>query len=583
MCRFALMLLTIGATLPVVAPVYAVNPLPPITKPGLSVELVDFVQFPAATGSAPRDGINFLLEAPDDSGRLFVMDSRGGIRIIDNGVASNDIMLNLSLVPNKPGQNDVDIVVGNYGQQGLGGLTFHPDFATPGTDGFGKVYTAHSDNQAGKPTPDFPSPGSTTHHSVIIEWQVDPQTPNFIDVNSRRELLRIGQPFRDHNMQQIGFNPLAQPGDADYGMMYISMGDGGNNFPANPTDPYQNGQNPATPHGSILRIDPLGSNSANGNYGIPADNPFVGDVDLQHTLGTDESLTPGDETIDEIWAYGLRNPHRFSWDTGINGTGNMFISDIGQASIEEINLGIPGGNYGWRDREGTYATIPNNENNLNPLPANDDQYGYTYPVAMYDHDEGSAVVGGFVYRGEAHTQLQGMYIFGDLVNGRMFYTDAQDMLLGNQADVFELTLFHNGSEQTLLQILGNAPRADLRFGTDNDGEIYVIAKRTGEIFRLLPETLIDGDLNADGFVGVDDLGIVLQNWNLQVPARDPRYGDSTGDGFVGVDDLNIILLNWNNGTPPSESANIPEPGTLCLLGMASASLLRRVKRQAGRL
>ncbi len=559
---------------------HAANPLPPVTKSGLAVDIVDYVQFPAATGLGNREGVNHLVESPDSSGRLFVLDSRGGIRIIENDLASPNIFLNLSLVPNVAGKPDIDLVVGAFGQQGQGGFAFHPDYATPGADGFGKLYTAHSDNKAGKPVPDFPSPGATAHHSVIIEWNVDPLNPNAVDTASRRELLRIGQPFADHNMQQIGFNPLANPGDADYGMMYVSMGDGGNNQPPVPTDPFQGGQNPGTPLGSILRIDPLGNNSVNGKYGIPSDNPFVNDVDLQHTLGIDESTTPQDESLGEVWAYGLRNPHRFGWDTGLNGTGNMFISDIGQASIEEINLGAAGANYGWREREGTFATDPNNENTLNALPGNDALFGYSYPVAQYDHDEGIAIVGGFVYRGQAISTLQGKYIFGDLVNGRMFYTDVDEMTLGtpgSQATVHELTLFHDGSERTLKQIMGNVPRTDLRFGVDNEGEIYVIGKRTGEIFRMVPFTSIDGDLDGDGFVGIDDLNIVLAKWNQQVAARDPLKGDPSGDGFVGIDDLNLILANWNNGTPPlgQAQANIPEPGFWGLLAAGSLCLSRR--------
>lgn len=568
-------------TLATPLPSHAANPLPPVDKPGLAVELVDFIQFPAATGTFQRDGINYLAESPDASGRLFVNDSRGGIRIIDGGVASptNLIFLNLSGVPSKAGQPDIDLVIGNFGQQGQGGFAFHPDFATPGADGFGILYTAHSDNQSGKPTPDFPSPGSTTHHSVITEWQVDPGNLNAVDTTSRREILRIGQPFADHNMQQIGFNPLSNPGDADYGMMYVSMGDGGNNSPPIPIDPFQGGQNPGTPLGSILRIDPLGSNSTNGNYGIPIDNPFVGDPDLQHTLGIDESTTPQNESLGEVWAYGFRNPHRFSWDTGLNGTANMFISDIGQASIEEINLGVAGANYGWREREGTFATDPNNQGTLNALPGNDALYGYSYPVAQYDHDEGNAVVGGFVYRGQAISSLQGKYIFGDLVNGRMFYTDVDEMTQGNQADVHELTLFHDGFEQTLKQIMNNAPRTDLRFGVDNDGEIYVIAKRTGEIFRLIPQTSIEGDLDGDGFVGISDLDVVLGNWNQLVAARDPLKGDPNGDGFVGIADLDIVLGNWNAGTPPGEAgANVPEPGIVLSLGAGLCGMAIRRSR-----
>ena len=555
------------------SPAHAANPLPPITQPGLAIELVDYVDFPDATAPQYRDGVNFLTESPDDSGRLFVGDSRGGIRMIVDDAASPDIFLNLNTAPSVAGQPNIDLLIGNYGQLGMGGFAFHPDFATPGAAGYGLIYTAHSDDPAGKPAPDFPSPGATTHHSVISEWQVDPLNPNAIDTSTRRELLRIGQPFRDHNMQQVGFNPLALPGDPDYGMLYVSMGDGGNNFPAIPTDPYQNGQSVDDPFGSILRIDPLGHNSTNGKYGIPIDNPFVGDPDLQHTLAIDESTTPADETVDEVWAYGLRNPHRFSWDTGVNGTGKMFISDIGQASIEEINLGSAGANYGWRDREGTYMTDPDHENDLYPLPADDALYGYTYPAAQYDHDEGNAIVGGFVYRGQAISTLQGKYIFGDLVNGRLFYTDVDDMTPGSQtpgsqATVYELTILHDGSEQTLLQVIGNAPRADLRFGVDNDGEIYVIAKRTGEVFHLVPQTSIPGDLDADGYVALLDLDIILNHWNQTVPARDPHKGDPSGDGYVGLDDLDILLNNWNAGTPPTLPAvNIPEPGTFGLLGI----------------
>ncbi len=567
---------------------FAANPLPPVTKSGLTVELVDFVDLPDATPSQYRDGINYLTESPDGTGRLFAMDSRGGAYIIENGV-NVGLFFNLSTAPSVVGQPDIDILIGNFGQQGLGGIAFHPDYANNGAPGFGKFYTAHSDNISGKPAPDFPSPGSTTHHSVITEWQVDPLDPYALDTSSRRELLRIGQPFTDHNMQQLAFNPLAGPGDADYGNLYVAMGDGGNNWPPVPTDPFQNGQNAGSPLGSILRIDPLGNNSANGNYGIPLDNPFVGDPDLQHTLAIDESTTPGDETADEIWAYGLRNPHRFSWDTGLNGTANMYISDIGQASIEEINLGSAGANYGWRDREGTWSTDPNNQNTLNALPGNDALYGYTYPVAQYDHDEGFAIVGGFVYRGQAISTLQGKYIFGDLVNGRLFYTDVDDMgpgnqTPGNQADIHELTIMHDGSEQSLLDIIGTpgspAPRADLRFGVDSNGEIYVISKRTGEIFSLLPQEIAPGDLSpGDGIVGLNDLDVVLNHWNQQVAARDPSKGDPTGDGFVGLDDLDFVLNHWNNtATPPTNSANIPEPTGMITLGLIGVLCRRKTSR-----
>ena len=173
----------------------------------------------------------------------------------------------------------------------------------------------------------------------------------------------------------------------------------------------------------ILRIDPLGTTGSNGEYGIPPSNPFVG----------------VDGALGEIWAYGLRNPHRFSWDTG--GTNKMFIGHIGEKNIDSVYPGIAGANYGWNEREGSFLFQKSDPNVVYPLPANDADFGYTYPVAEYDHDEGFALVGGFVYRGSNIPILQGKYIFGDIVNGRIFYTEEVDMIFGQQpAKIQELTL-----------------------------------------------------------------------------------------------------------------------------------------------
>jgi hypothetical protein len=191
-----------------------------------------------------------------------------------------------------------------------------------------------------------------------------------------------------------------------------------------------------------------------------------------------------DGSLEEVWAHGLRNPHRFSWDTG--GVGDMLISDIGQDLIEEIDLGRAGANYGWSEREGTFVLDHDDPSIILPLPPDDAALGYDYPVAQYDHDEGFAVVGGFVYRGSLLPQLFGKYIFGDN-NGRIFFLDGDDLEEGDPATIYELILIFEGQEQTLLEILGETRRADLRFGIGEDQEIYVLTKRDGMIRALIPE------------------------------------------------------------------------------------------------
>jgi hypothetical protein len=443
------------------------DPIPQrIPKSGLAAEIVDVVGIPASSAERPLARINLLTHAGDGSERLFVNDMRGKIYAIAPG-GGLSVFLDVAAAL---GDGNLDTL---GSQTGVSTFAFHPDFATPGAPGFGKFYTAHME-VLGTGTPDFPSPtGTATHHDVLAEWSLDPADPSRIDPASKREILRIAQPTRDHNLGQIGFDSNASPGDPDRGILYVAVGDGG--YPVgSPADPNRTAQDRTDVFGSILRIDPLGTSTperpTNGHYGIPADNPFVG---------------AGDGSLGEIWAYGLRNPHRFSWDTG--GGHALLISDIGQNQIEEIELGRTGANYGWSEREGTFVFDPSSPNLLFPLPPDDASLGFTYPVAQYDHDEGNAVVGGFVYRGSLLPSLYGHYVFGDLVNGRIFHVEAADLVDGSQAAIEELTLLRDGVETTLLALLGNDFRADLRFGIDEAGEIYVLTKRDGMVRMLVPE------------------------------------------------------------------------------------------------
>ena len=448
--------LLVHLTLPVQAQGAIDDPVPDqIVKSGLSVKIVDFVQVPASSSSPPMARINLLYHSRDNTGALFVNDLRGELYVIDSGTVITYLDI-ASLHPNfvdTPGLGT-----------GFGCFAFHPDFATNGI-----FYTVHSEGPGFFP-PDLVSTSTVGEvvQSVIKEWTADVPLAN-VFTGTVREILRIAQPSFLHAVQEIGFSPNANPGDADYGMLYIAQGDGEDFlFSDNP-------QNLSSPHGAILRIDPLGTNSPNGAYGIPADNPFANDGD-SNTLG-------------EIWAYGFRNPHRFSWDT--DGDGKMLIGEIGQANVEEVNLGKVGANYGWNEREGTFQFDKNNTSVLLPLPTDDATLGFTYPVAQYDHDEAAsvggfvAIVGGFVYRGTKIPSLFGKYIFGDIVSGRIFYVDVADLVEGSQATILELTLLDESDLEITLLDLVPGSRVDLRFGIGQDGEIYVLSKADGKVRRLV--------------------------------------------------------------------------------------------------
>jgi hypothetical protein len=407
----------------------------------------------------------------DGTGRTFVADQNGLIlQLLPGGVTS----VYLDLRATTP-------LLANQGQQGLSSFAFHPDHHTPGTDGFGKIYTAGSE-PLGSGTLDWPFPlgAPQSHHSVIYEWTVSGD-PNAIDTSSFREILRVGETYGDHNVGQIGFDPRRAPGDADYGRLYIAMGDGGNVCCPRPSvDPWFQGQDLSTPLGTLLRIDPLEPAMGGGAYSVPDDNPFADDGDP--------------DTLGEIWAYGLRNPHRFSWDRG--GQERMLISDIGQANVEEINLGSAGANYGWSEREGTYLVMHFNEDDVFPLPAGDASLGFTYPVLNYDHDENDrAISGGYVARlGWLGFALEGHYVFGDLATGRVFHAPVSFLDGSGQASFEVLRLIDDAddTEKSLLEMIGGgtpAPRADLRFGLDDSGRIYLVTKRDGVVRRLtqLPE------------------------------------------------------------------------------------------------
>lgn len=223
--------------------------------------------------------MNFLTHAGDGSGRLFVNDMRGKLYVIIDDKAS--LYMNFKNLVCSGFSYDTS-------QQGFSYFAFHPEFAKNGI-----FYTVHSEEKDNR-IPDFTvtkritdNKGNTiesSHHEVIREWKAANPAANTF-TGAFREIMRIEQPYEDHNTGQLGFNPNAKPGDADYGMLYTAFADGGSNgFPVSDTDPLDNGQDLSTPLGKILRINPFGKNGANGKYGIPGDNPFVNDGNSK-TLG----------------------------------------------------------------------------------------------------------------------------------------------------------------------------------------------------------------------------------------------------------------------------------------------------------
>jgi len=340
--------------------------------------------------SSPLD-----LESPDDgSGRLFVVEQGGRIKIIQNGSVLSPPFL------------DISSKVATGGEMGLLGVTFHPNFSASR-----KFYVNYVRNQAGQ------------IQSVIAEYSVASATSNQTDASTERILLTVNQVgnFTNHKAGELAFG-------AD-GFLYFGLGDGGSGG-----DPNGNGQNKQTLLGKMMRIDVDGT-SAGLQYRIPSDNPFVSGGGLP-----------------EIYAYGFRNPWRFSFDRPTN---RLFVADVGQGSFEEVDIVQKGGNYGWNTMEGNHCFNPATGCSMS---------GLALPIAEYDHSVGIAVIGGYVYHGTSIANLQGTYVFGDL-NGKIFGLQETSP---------------NNWTRTLLATTSTQLSS---FGQDQSGELYVV-DLSGSIFKI---------------------------------------------------------------------------------------------------
>jgi Glucose / Sorbosone dehydrogenase len=482
------------------------NPLPaPVEKRGLMVEIADLVRLPDTRGLRPAEQdvtpagwarINFVRDLPD--GRRFVNDSRGFLYLLDR---NNQPSVYATVGATFP------LAVYNRLESGFIGFEFHPEFARNGL-----FYTVHGERAAGNPaTPNFIPPGYTstdvTYHNVITEWHAaNPSASTF--EGTRRELLRVAHVVANltHPYGDLEFNPTAKPGSPDYGLLYTSGSDLGfsNGGGPNANNPGQT-QRLDSVITAILRIDPRSPSVTKGvkglgDYTVPAINKFAADGDPK--------------TLGEIYAYGFRNAHRLTWDLT---DGTMFASDIGMNHIEEVNIVHDGGNYGWMKREGYWEngmTRPGGALNqlfaLTPEALDGRQKdGFTYPVAIYDHNDGQAVSAGYAYYGRI-AALRGKFVFGDIVRGRLFAADlaaikkADDGVPQTVAPIEEIQLYvRDGSGNrvyvTFRELVEKAmgatmARADLHLSRTGDGELLVTSRQDGVIRRLIPDS--KGDATA---------------------------------------------------------------------------------------
>jgi hypothetical protein len=505
----------------------------------LVLQIKDYATAPmtgSTTGTGNRGSlarINMLREEPGGAGRFFVNDLNGPLYILDRKTRAFTAYLDFNGRDGRPGLFDKLPFDAGFAN-GFIAFQFDPDYRRNG-----KFYTIHLEEPAAPgsvvpdatsvpglnvtgytPTPPITTPGSIDREAIVIEW-TDTNVSNATFEGSARELMRVQLNTRIHPMGDLIFNPTARPGDPEWRVLSIGCGDGGSG--ERRTAMRQNPQRLDTLVGKIMRIVPdlslqteTSTVSENGRYRIPRDNPFAS------TAGARK----------EIWAYGLRNPHRLTWDVDPADRANnhLIAASIGLHAWETVYVIHKGANYGYSEREGT-EVLQGPDNTMAKLPPVDEipvrisdtvtsgTVVPTYPVIEYPHTAagGDAIAGGFVYRGKALPALKGKYIFGDISTGRIWYADYKEMLAADDTNPATLALLHDvhlkwsgpgDGAETAGRVYPSAfpvvlagykarggvdpdlpgqstvsgpGRADVRFAVDAGGELYLLSKVDGMI------------------------------------------------------------------------------------------------------
>jgi glucose/arabinose dehydrogenase/mono/diheme cytochrome c family protein len=426
-----------------------VNPIPQKIKlSDLVLNIEYFTTIPPSGPSNASTRIALMVLHPI-SGDSYIADLRGKLYRL-NG-KTPELYFNIAdYFPNfidKPGL-----------ATGFGAFAFHPNFVENGL-----FYTTHTEGP-GTLKADFAFADSikVTLQWILSEWKTEDPTATTI-VAKPRELFRVDMVGGIHGMQEIAFNPLAKGGDEDFGLLYVGLGDGGAVEEGYPFIPHnRNGI-----WGSLLRIDPLGRNSENGKYGIPASNPFYENGNYRG----------------EVYALGFRNPHRFTWTQ----SGKLLLTNIGQKQIESVNLIKPGYDFGWPFREGRYRIDEFGDlNEIFEIPFEESMIKYNSPVIEIDHDEIGAISTALEYTGVNVPGLKGKYLFTSISQTRQFFVEEKDIKEGHLANIKEFRVSLKGEIVTFNELTGNNGRADLRMGKDAKGEIYFFTKPDGKIYKVIP-------------------------------------------------------------------------------------------------
>ena len=448
---------------------------------------------------------------PDGTARIFVTLREGKVLIVDGGAVLGTPFL------------DISATTANDAGSAMSTIAFHPDFATSGADGEGLFYTA-SQEVTGAGMAHYSGTAATpAHQSVIYEWRVDAGDANLADITSKREILRIDEDVVVHNINDMIFGPD--------GYLYIARGD----------DDMLDTEilDGTTIFGSILRID-VDDTSGNGRYSIPPDNPFVGNTD---------------GILEEIYAYGFRNNWRMSFDRE---TGELYVADIGEDQIEEINIVQPGGYYGWIQKEGSFVFLgfPNPSDVSDDLSLLPPDFDGIDPDAQYDHTEGDqSITGGFVYRGSRIPSLVGHYVFGDWVSGRLFNLDP------NTLEIQEITIDPTGDPGGTYIGFGETPEGELLIVTADFGSSPP-SRLIEVVSGLAPGLDSDGDGVDDDFdncILVPNGPVVpdSEGWNSQQDDDGDNIGNACDfaittpwlrSGRVGK--LYDNQINADRGVPP---------------------------------